>query len=555
MLCETFVNVEQALKPQQHFSTSGFFGCMCCQKSFRSKAGEGAHMFKVHGRVAEERQLFQSTQCPVCLKEFYSNDRIQRHLRSSTQCKQRLHQDGIRYEPLPGIGASVTQQMKDLHDGLKPTMQAAGPAMRPPGQHQTRPPRATTIVTDLCATTLMAWQESGEDLSALGSRLRNNIQQLPISWTDLVTGMNTFVHGLNDEDAAAVELTVAQITDACLESIHPDQWDFLSDEFTQTSERAVSIEDWEDRFCKAAPALALLPLQPARPVGRHRFLLHAFSGRRRRGDVEHFMGAMPPREGVYIHVVSVDVILDPQWGDVSLETTRHFWLQAASQGLVLAFLGGPPCETWSKARARALASDARRAPRVIRSAVDLWGYKSTSIKESLQLLLGNLLLCFSILMMGRLAATQGCGLVEHPAEPEEADMASIWKLDIVKALLTMPGQQRVRVCQGFYGAPSAKPTDLWALNLPSLQFQLASGRVSESLPTYSSIGLNEAGEWCTSILKEYPPGFCRCLGIALFESMVERDVAEGTSPPTDFLERTAKMCASYTEHLGPDFAR
>ena len=66
---------------------------------------------------------------------------------------------------------------------------------------------------------------------------------------------------------------------------------------------------------------------------------------------------------------------------------------------VSAGLGGPPCETWSRAREHALADGGRRGPRVVRTAENPWGFDSLSLREIRQVLVGNQLMFFAIVMM------------------------------------------------------------------------------------------------------------------------------------------------------------
>lgn len=68
----------------------GHYGCMQCELRCRTKAGEGAHLFKVHGIIARERYWITHTACEVCLKEYHSHDKLQAHLRRSTTCREQM---------------------------------------------------------------------------------------------------------------------------------------------------------------------------------------------------------------------------------------------------------------------------------------------------------------------------------------------------------------------------------------------------------------------------------------------------------------------------------
>ena len=52
---------------------------------------------------------------------------------------------------------------------------------------------------------------------------------------------------------------------------------------------------------------------------------------------------------------------------------------------------------------------------------------------------GNLLLGFCLEAICSLAIMERTGLLEHPAEPPDEALPSIWRLDIVQILLNLPG--------------------------------------------------------------------------------------------------------------------
>lgn len=52
--------------------------------------------------------------------------------------------------------------------------------------------------------------------------------------------------------------------------------------------------------------------------------------------------------------ISLDVILDPEKGDLLNSDVQAFWLDKTLRGLVYATVAGPPCESWSISRWRQL---------------------------------------------------------------------------------------------------------------------------------------------------------------------------------------------------------
>ena len=76
----------------------------------------------------------------------------------------------------------------------------------------------------------------------------------------------------------------------------------------------------------------------------------------------------------------------------------------------MAMLAGPPCESWSKARAVPLDQQhestgmvQKHGPRKIRDLHELWGFSRATIRELQQLCVGNALLGFALLALLELA--------------------------------------------------------------------------------------------------------------------------------------------------------
>ena len=89
------------------------FGCMHCAKRCRTKAGEGAHLFKVHGVIALERQWIAGTTCEACLCEFHSHDKLQNHLRTAQRCREALSARPMYPTPVPGKGSLLNNELRE----------------------------------------------------------------------------------------------------------------------------------------------------------------------------------------------------------------------------------------------------------------------------------------------------------------------------------------------------------------------------------------------------------------------------------------------------------
>ena len=120
--------IRPRLDPAQH---AHHFGCMLCQRRCRNKAGEGVHLFRVHGIVAQERHWMSGTSCEACLKEFHTYDKLQVHVRTAQPCRAMLNAKHARASHAPGFGSTANTSLRDQNDGLLPVQHASGPKEHP----------------------------------------------------------------------------------------------------------------------------------------------------------------------------------------------------------------------------------------------------------------------------------------------------------------------------------------------------------------------------------------------------------------------------------------
>ena len=519
------------------------YGCLSCQKFCRTRAGEAAHMFRVHQQVAKRRFLSDSTVCPSCLKEYHTMKKLTAHLYYVKACRQLLMSRNYACRPPPGAGSQQDRELSQQHDRLLPPIQAEGPRQPPPRLREER-----EVDSDLH----MFFMETFIDVEDFANALqafKEEAQQRPISWSTWTSTLRYFMETLEDADFEKWNVSAQAARAQLAELLDPEQWGLQNltvQENTDMEEleqecRDVAVTEWKQ--CADIP----------RQFGRHRILLHMFSGRRRVGDVQYFLDNMETPKEYVLHVVSMDLVVDAVWGDAMAIGTRTYWLQAAKDGYIAAFLAGPPCETWSKARGRKIASG--RGPRVVRDASNLWGLQCLALKEVMQVITGNELLTFTLLMAGYVVCTGGSGVVEHPAEPEEPEAASIWKLPVMLALMQAPGVQRVRLSQGLFGAPTAKPTELLTINMPKLPLYLRKWLTRPELPRGQAIGVTEEGFFRTALLKEYPPALCGAIAEAFRDQLDSLVVKDTEMPPeADIAKWKSMTVTKYSGHIGADYA-
>lgn len=536
---------------QQHDEAEsvGFFGCLYCRKTCKSGAGEAAHMFKVHGHVATRRTLVDDTCCPACLREYHTMEKVVAHLYYSSRCRQILQSRNYANVPTPGAGSSVDRARVLQHDRLLPPLQMAGPHQQLPRLRQD--PGIDTDLHLACVEALL----DADDLQKAISCIKQLGDERPFSWTIWSKTMDFFVDALAEMDVVKFDVTLAEAQTMLREMRDAQTWDFehcrrdcpLTLPHLEQECKDIAVTEW--------PQDQHIPRQ----FGKHRVLLHLFAGRRRRGDIQFFLDAMPAPTNFVLHVVSIDIVIDATWGNAMDQQTRRYWLNLAHQKFIIGFVAGPPCETWSKARGRTvdpMKLQGRPPPRVVRTAAHLWGLPSLSLKELSQVFTGNCLLTFTLHMACIMIIIGGLGIVEHPAEPDEEDAASIWRLPVVQALLAAPGVQKRRLSQGLFGAMSPKPTDLLVINLPDLPRDLRQWMTRSELPRSRAIGLDSKGCWKTGYLKEYPPAMCGALANALRKGMDGLCVDPSAEPHQADVQRWCDLTATdYGTHLGTDFAK
>ena len=525
------------------------YGCMLCEKPFKSFGGEGAHMCRCHGHVHPVRTLMGTTQCQACLKEYHTMGRLKAHLLRADHCRTTLVGRGMREEIQPGIGSHDDRLRCAMWDGRLPPLPAEGP-LPCPNRQRDFSPEHIALYEDLVLCLMDV------DVEGFEPHVRQLIHTYPISWTQCQLTIREVLsqlaqEGIPDCDGADLDAKIKILTH--LQS--PKAWAFLLVKNEPVAPSLPAIEELTSLVASFEVVEDVTPVP--RLFFQERVFLHAFSGRRRAGDLQHYLESAFGRfsEGKLLHVVSMDVVIDPLWGDARNEEIRKFWLDGARRGFVQGGLCGPPCETWSQARFAQVEDSSRRQPRPLRSSEEPWGLPSLSLRELEQIEVGNELLLFSFDLLTSLAISGGCGALEHPGEPKAVDKPSIWRLAFVQLLAQLPGFQVVDFAQGLLGASTPKPTRLLTLNLDTLPSRIHAHRLCPDLPRRVAIGRLDSGQWATTGLKEYPPALNKALGEAFAHHLQGTGSPSAASVEAQFLDRCRSMHVSaHGTHMGPDFA-
>ena len=531
-------------------ATSDRFGCLHCEKSCKSAAGEAVHMQRKHGHNAKLRYLYDSTHCPACLREYHIPERVHQHLRTATTCRQTLLARGALPEPALGSGTKEHRLMEIQHNRLSPFLIGIGPQPCQQAEHEEEayPEHFDEVLWD----DIMHCIEDHPDLTdvQLLAEMTECVRAKPRSWTTLKCTVQAGLQEMEKHPPLQDEWMSRR-----LQTVGPLLLDVKCWPFLATHANLTNAEEgqWERYIAELVthPTASWRNASVPRPFGRERYLLHFFSGRRRRGDLQYYLDKFH-FSTVTLFTVSIDIVVDKDLGDLMRQSTRDFWLRAIRQRYVVAMIGGPPCETWSQARGQTMDGQKEGSgPRAVRDEKHPWGLPALGVGEVCQVNFGTTLLLFVLEAFCLLALMGGAALVEHPAEPTREGCASIWRLAITSFLLQLPGVGRLRVIQGLLGSESPKPTDLMHVGLPSLEARVKDHSVFP-LTSKVSIGRDEFGRFRTTRLKEYPPALTRAMALAFAEAIDEMAVDHDFVQPHLGVE--ALIQAEFGDALGPDFA-
>ena len=504
--------------------------CLACKKSFKRQSDLSVHSFKKHHRLKPARQYVSGNTCEACLKTYPLHSDLINHVSRALRCLQFYQDRGLEVQPEPGVNSRTeNRQRKALRE---PFMQAEGPVCPDPDCMMIQ-------VNQACEKLKQEWDRvsiSRPHPETWLEQLRLATLSTTLHHAEIIACFQEWTANwcLQHQDLKLAELKVfAHYTSkASLE------W-FLSGD-CQTEAVAENANQF---FQRVAWAFHDLTGQISRTVRYNpRVVAHLFSGERRPEDLQEHL------ERAGFKAISVDIIFDTHYGNLLRPETMQLFVRALRSGVLAGFLAGPPCETWSRARFVALAD----GPRPVRSVERPQGLQNLNKREAQQVSTGNQLLAVALKLFWIAILSGSVAIIEHPAMPE-GNLPSIWRLPVIQFFLKFTTVFKIRVEQGRYGGLSPKPTDLLLAN-PCQDFRrlFLEGRTTP-LPTTSRIGRGEDGSWKTSILKQYPSGFCSVLAALFHEAIPMNDTGEQL--PDWFSETTANLVAHFNTEapMGPDF--
>ena len=522
----------QVVPPETKVQYTSAFCCLCCQKTFTKKANMAVHAFKKHGRVNRARAYVTGQQCEHCLKHYELHSDLINHVKRGGPCFDFYQRRGLTVCPEPAVNSRAEVRRKSLL--RQPHMQAEGPRCRDNMQAVHGP-----------GTEVLRLQEKWSAV------LREDDAVTPLLERLRLATLTTFLY-LDEIHDAFDAWVVQQGEDLTLTMLA------VCGQFRQMAEAAwlmsgvdtavVANESTMEFFQREAELMHELRVPvPSEVRYSPKVFAHLFSGARRKGDFQQHV------EALQAMAISVDIIFDVTWGNLLQPATFDLFARAMRERVLTGFLSGPPCETWSRARAANA-----EGPRVLRSRSRLQGCTFLTRRETEQVSIGNQLLGVTLRLFLPALLTGALAILEHPACPDDdLTLPAIWHLEVIQCFLRFPGCVKLRIFQGLYGGLSPKATDLLLANcgtFEDVQRHFCSTRTT-AMPAGGRIGRGVDGKWRTAALKEYPDGLCKAFA-TLFISRSEESTPL-QELPLWFLTAVQNLKADFNEEatMGPDCCR
>ena len=139
--------------------------------------------------------------------------------------------------------------------------------------------------------------------------------------------------------------------------------------------------------------------------------VHFYSGYRRVGDLQHQIEAHWVQGTTHFFCLSVDFCIQKEGGDLTLDSSREFWLSQIYAGAICGVGGGPPCETFTAARMMP------GGPPPLRSFDHMYGLPYNTKRGRAQTRIGSILLRFILTMVVAAARVGASAFVQPPAFP------------------------------------------------------------------------------------------------------------------------------------------
>ena len=513
--------------------------CPDCGRAFGTRQGLQAHRARVHGHRSEARLYVDGPACGACLTFFGARPRVLVHVRDSPRCLGALRANRRPLDPAEvdrldaedrEYGAMMRRRGRRLLWASMVACRMPGPLPWHPGGEDGPPPpesagRPSSVQGAGHGAPAAAGQgevRRGAPPPSADGEAARRAPAAPAHGPDAMGGdheapsQGPRVEG--DLDAGAIGDGPAD-REVCGDHLGPEE------------------PDWR----RGAGSLRLGRAPPLRQL----IIAHLYCGPRRPGDFQEAAEAFAGAHGVPVTVLSVD-ILHGTAADLTCKDHLARWRHWCRTGVVAAILGGPPCNTWSRARA------APGGPAMVRSVSALWGLPDLPRQAAAQVEAANCLLLVALLLVADLAVSGGSALIEHPATIWRERLPSIWRLAATRRLASLGCVDVVRIDQCQVGSLAKAPTTLLALRCAPLRALLAElpgqGLCTHRAHQLTLVGRAADGSWKTAQKREYPPAFCSSLARALLPGPLQRHAADAAGP--ELPEECVPFCVPLAAGVG-----
>eukprot|EP00435_Cladocopium_sp_Y103_P040557 s3265_g11.t1 len=453
----------QSVAPSLTSTVFELFPCNWCSHVFDSLQKLQVHRWVAHQLISEERRFVFSDKCQACRRCFWSAARLQHHLRQSRALRNGCYEQ-LTWRLAPLTDACAINVPEDLRGYSRlPSIVVSTAAVTPVEQLiQSR--------EDACRLLSEHWRHEG-----LPASLEDDRVQLIFAIADRACSQcldaYDFVGHFQRLKQAILDLLaqtpLGQLLDWQLrmDEAHrpvPDEPGELAGVVRAEQEPLIDPFVFQKvGFDPFRVSFLGLPDCSKVPVSFHNgqpiiWILHLFSGRRRRGDchfwVECCKTLIPGHE---VRILSVDTAIDPRFGNLDRGPVYDMLLGIIRKRWFAAGLTGPPCETFSAARHVQIPG--RRHPRPLRSADCPWLLQFRSGRELRQTMVGTRLLFHSWIAEVEPVLAGGGSLMEHPRESADEQKVSVWRTEVHRRwLMALPDAFEHHIEQWQFGGRNSE---------------------------------------------------------------------------------------------------
>lgn len=292
---------------------------------------------------------------------------------------------------------------------------------------------------------------------------------------------------------------------------------------------------------------------------KHYVFVHFFSGYRRTRDLHSILDEAQLPGNAVLYTISVDLCMQRAHADLAHPLALKWWQARAASGQVLGCGGGPPCETYTAARAQE-----DDGPRMLRDREHPAGIPALKAREWDQLDIGSRLMNFLQHMLVMMIRVGGCGFLEHPQWPtwlDPARVASVWGSRQLRLLKSIRAVAVTSLDQCIFGATAKKPTTILTVRLAQFRRTVMltgwGGRCPHPRRHHEALkGKDTRGRYRTASHKIYPPGLNQALAGAIvhFASGLAADGAPRDDMPSAFEPFLVQTYAD-DDTVQPDYHR